>query len=66
MQILGHRGQLDSDNHLVVTYYLLLQDRIEEAMQHFDKVESKDIVGSMPYTYCDAYWICTAKSPVER
>ena len=34
---------------------MLLQDRIEQAMEHFEKVESKDIAGSMPYAYCDAY-----------
>ena len=55
MQILGHRGQLDSDNRLVVTYYLLLQDRIDEALQQFAKIESEDIMNSMPYAYCDAY-----------
>ncbi|MDB4766538.1 hypothetical protein OAG71_02490, partial [bacterium] len=55
MQILGHRGQLDSDNRLVVTYYLLLQDRIDEALQQFEKIESKNVVNTMPYAYCDAY-----------
>ena len=54
MRILGHRSALDSDNRLVVTYYLLLQDRIDEAMKQFAKVESKD-VQAMPYAYCDAY-----------
>ena len=55
MQILGHTPTLDSDNRLVVTYYLLLQDRIDEAMKQFAKVESKDVVQTMPYAYCDAY-----------
>ena len=55
MQILGHRASLDSDNRLVVTYYLLLQDRIDESMKHFAKVKSKDVVQTMPYAYCDAY-----------
>ena len=55
MQILGHRGKLDSDNRLVVTYYLLLQDRIDEAMKQFAKVEDKNVVRTMPYAYCDAY-----------
>ena len=55
MQILGHHGELDSDNRLVVTYYLLLQDRIDEALQQFAKVESKEVVKTMPYAYCDAY-----------
>ena len=55
MQILGYHRQLESDDRLVVTYYLLLQDRIDEAMKQFTKVEAKDVVRSMPYAYCDAY-----------
>ena len=65
MQILGHRGQLDSDNRLVVTYYLLLQDRIDEALKQFAKIESKDVVKTMPYAYCDAYLDLYREKPEE-
>ena len=65
MQILGHRGQLDSDNRLVVTYYLLLQDRIDEALQQFAKIESKDVVQTIPYAYCDAYLDLYREKPAE-
>ena len=65
MQILGHRAGLDSDNRLVVTYYLLLQDRIDEAMKQFAKVESKDVVQTMPYAYCDAYLDLYREKPDE-
>ena len=55
MNILGHRAKLDSDNRLVVTYYLLLQDRIEEAMHQFAMIDAESIIKTMPYAYCDAY-----------
>ena len=65
MQILGHQPQLDSDQRLVVTYYLLLQDRVEEALQQFAKIEAKDVVQTMPYAYCDAYLDLYREKPDE-
>ncbi len=55
MEILGHRKSLDSDSHLVVTYYMLLQDRIDDALMHFGKIDSAEVAQSMSYAYCDAY-----------
>ena len=55
MRVLANRRDLTSDDHLVVTWAMLLQDRIEEGLNHFDKVEDKNVVASMPYAYCDAY-----------
>ncbi|QEG20577.1 hypothetical protein [Mariniblastus fucicola] len=54
-QILGHHAELDGDDRLVVTYFLLLQDRVYEAMNQFARIESKEVVEAMPYAYCDAY-----------
>ncbi len=55
MKVLANRSPLSSDDHLVVTYYMLLQDRIDEALEHFSKIEDKTVVASMPWAYCDAY-----------
>lgn len=55
MDILAHHPGLSSDDHLVVTYYLLLQDRVDEALAHFAQVDRKAIPNQMPYDYCDAY-----------
>ena len=55
MKILGHQATLDSDNRLVVTYYLLLQDRIDEAIAQFEQIDADSIAAAMPYAYCDAY-----------
>jgi hypothetical protein len=55
MKILANRSPLSSDDHLVVTYYMLLKDRVDEAFEHFEKIEDKAVVASMPWAYCDAY-----------
>ena len=55
MNVLSNEKRLDDDDHLVVTYYMLLQDRIDEALMHFAKVDSAKINSTMQYDYCDAY-----------
>ena len=55
MKILANRSGLSADDHLVVAYYMLLQDRIDEALKHFAHIEDKSVVASMPWAYCDAY-----------
>ena len=34
---------------------MLLQDRVDDALEHFGKIEDKAVVASMPWAYCDAY-----------
>ncbi len=55
MDILSCRNQLSSEDHLVVTYYLLLQDRIDEALKHFERVKQDELDTKMQYEYCSAY-----------
>ena len=45
-----------SDAHrLELVYYLLLQDRIAEALDHFAAIEREKIERRMQYDYCSAY-----------
>ena len=55
LQLLAYRSELDDDDHLVMTYYLLLQDRIEAALQQFGQVSKKSVDSKLQYDYCDAY-----------
>ncbi len=55
MSTLANQAEIDNDYHLVVTYYLLLQDRIDEALAHFNQVDPKQLDSQMQYDYCDAY-----------
>ena len=52
---LAYRPGLDDDSHLMLTYYMLLQDRIEAALEHFGKVKADKLNGQIQYDYCDAY-----------
>lgn len=52
---LAYRPGLDGDSHLVLTYYMLLQDRVEPALEHFGKVKADDLSYQIQYDYCDAY-----------
>ncbi len=52
---LAHSRQLIADDQLAVVYYLLLQDRIEEAVAAFGKLNAEDTSMKMQYDYCAAY-----------
>ena len=55
MLIFACQADLDSEDRLALTYYMLLQDRIEEAIAQFDQVDKSDIAEQLQYDYCDAY-----------
>jgi hypothetical protein len=52
---LSYERKLDDDDLLTVTYYLLLQDRIEEALATFARVNVDKVSTKMQYDYCAAY-----------
>ena len=51
----SYERKLDDDDLLTVTYYLLLQDRIEEALATFAQVNVDKVSTKMQYDYCAAY-----------
>jgi hypothetical protein len=53
--LLAHRRQLGDDDRLAVTYYLLLQDRIDEAQATFVEVDAGRLATRLQYDYCAAY-----------
>ena len=52
---LSYERKLDDNDLLAVTYYLLLQDRIEEALATFAQVNVDKVSTKMQYDYCAAY-----------
>lgn len=52
---LSYERTLNDDDLLTVTYYLLLQDRIEEALQTFARVNAGQVASKIQYDYCAAY-----------
>jgi hypothetical protein len=55
MTLLGYHDTLSSDDWLVVSYYLLLQDRIEEGLAAFAKVDAAQVATRVQYDYLAAY-----------
>jgi len=55
MNILGFRAKMDDDDLMAVTYYMLLQDRIEEARKFFKQVDPKKLKTALQHDYFAAY-----------
>ena len=55
LEVLSQQKALDHDDHLAVTYYLFLQDRVVEALAHLGKVEAGKLKTRMQYDYFQAY-----------
>ena len=55
LNYLCHRESLTDNERLVVVYHLLLQDRVDEALEQFGKVSRRRARGELQYDYLDAY-----------
>jgi len=55
MTVLSYRPRLDSDDLLAITYYMLLQDRVEDALSFFARVERAKVDEQIQYDYVAAY-----------
>lgn len=55
LSLLSHQAQLTDQDRLATTYYLLLQDRIEEAESTFAQVNRDAIETRLQNDYCQAY-----------
>lgn len=55
MKELAYQPSLNDEEQLAVTYYLFVQDRIEEGLARFAQVRRENISEKLQYDYCDAY-----------
>jgi len=55
MNILRYRNELSDEDLMAVTYYLLLQDRVEEAIGLFQRVEPANLPTRLQHDYFAAY-----------
>jgi hypothetical protein len=55
LNVLSYRPSLNDDDRLAVVYYLLLQDRIEEALAAFQQVNPETVATRIQYDYLSAY-----------
>jgi hypothetical protein len=55
LKVLSYRPALDDDDLMAVTYYMLLQDRVEEALGFFRRVKPERLATRLQYDYFAAY-----------
>ena len=55
MQLISYKGIPNSYDALVISYYLLLQDRVADAEKWFAKVDKSKVFQKMGYDYLAAY-----------
>jgi hypothetical protein len=64
LDLLAYHPELTNDDRLALTYYLLLQDRVTEGMEQFEKVDRTALPAAMQYDYIDA-WLAFYRSEPE-
>ncbi|RMG32793.1 MAG: hypothetical protein D6725_16950 [Planctomycetota bacterium] len=55
LDIVSRRREPTADERLALTYYMLLQDRIDEAREQFGHVDRKHVRSKLQYDYARAY-----------
>jgi hypothetical protein len=65
LKLLSYHPQLNEDDKLAVTYYLLLQDRVEEALATFAQVNPDQVTTRLQYDYCAAYLDLFSEEPEQ-
>lgn len=55
MNVLGHKARPSDADWLAVTYYFLLQDRVEDALAAFAKVDATKVETALQLAYARAY-----------
>ncbi|MBT4694694.1 MAG: hypothetical protein HOB73_15265 [Planctomycetaceae bacterium] len=55
LKLLSYKQKLTSEDYLAAVYYLLLQDRIEEAIDQFALVDTDQIATRLQYDYFACY-----------
>jgi hypothetical protein len=55
LERISYQPNLRAGERMAVTYYLIVQNRIEEAIQQFDRIAADDLSMRIQYDYLDAY-----------
>ncbi len=62
--ILAARANRTDDDKMAVVYFLLLQDRVHEAIEWFGSIDPAKVAGQMQYDYAKA-WLAVSQSDTE-
>lgn len=60
---LAWKPALDATDQLTLTAFLLLQDRVAEALERFDRIDPKKLPSRMHYDYLQAVVLCYREQP---
>ena len=63
--MLGQRPELDSADWTMVSYYLVLQDRVDDALAAFARIRPEELDSRLQYDYLSAY-LCFYTGDVAR
>lgn len=63
LKLLTYRRQMDDSELMTVTYYLLLQDRVADALDYFGKVNAEKLPTRLQYDYFAAYLHLSKSEP---
>tara|TARA_B100001115_G_scaffold116746_1_gene86853 strand:- start:1781 stop:8269 length:6489 start_codon:yes stop_codon:yes gene_type:complete len=55
MEVLKYKSSFGQDDLLATSYYLFLQDRVEEGLRFFDKVDPQSIDEKLQHAYLSTY-----------
>jgi len=55
MQVLKYKSEFNQDDLLATSYYLFLQDRVEDGFRFFDKVDPQSIDEKLQHAYLATY-----------
>ena len=65
LKIASYDKDLNSEQHLAAAYYLLLQDRTDEGLAHFAKVNAENVAETVQVAYLTCY-AALYRSEVEK
>ncbi len=65
LDIVARQTAADDEGHLALAYYMLLQDRIAEGIDHFNQVNVDRLPVRLQYDYCAAYIAMYLEKPDE-
>jgi len=63
MRYLAYRPALNDDDRMVTVIYLLLQDRVEEALKRMDAIQARALHTDIQYDYLRAYMAFYREDP---
>jgi len=65
LKVLRYRPELDDTDHLALAYYLAVQDRIGEAIGHFEAVDPGAVATKLQYDYMAA-WLAISREDLAE